>query len=405
MPKGVEALVTPAVLKWARENDGHTPEFVAKKLKVRPADIEAWEVGASRPSLPQLRKLAKLYRRPTAVFYLPSPPQGFQTLRDFRRAPESGRRQFSPELMYEMRRAQERRAIAVELYETAGETIPDFAITASRDESPEDVGARLRAALGVTYEEQISWTPGHSSLNGWRAHAEQAGVLVFQSKGVDEDEMRGFSLSERPLPVVVLNGREQPPGRIFTLAHELTHIALRSAGVCDLLEDGTNGHRRGRPAAAANDGEAREVERFCNASAAALLMSKEYLLADRLVASHRGVEWSDTALLTLANRYGVSREAMLLRLLTLRRTTEEFYWAKRHTFLEQYRKRPKKTQEGGPEYHVAVVARAGRLFTRLVLDSYHEKRITAADASEYLSISVPSLPKVETEVYRGGVAA
>jgi Zn-dependent peptidase ImmA (M78 family)/transcriptional regulator with XRE-family HTH domain len=405
MGKRVVALVTPAVLKWARENDGYTPEFVAKKLKVTAADVVAWEAGQSRPSLTQLRKLATLYRRPTAVFYLPAPPQGFQTLRDFRRAPDSGRRRFSPELMYEMRRAQERRTIALELYEAAGETPSDFAVTASRNESPEDVGVRLRDALDVTYDEQISWRPGHGALNGWRAHAEGAGVLVFQSKGVGEDEMRGFSLSERPLPVVVLNGREQPPGRIFTLAHELTHIALRSAGVCDLLEDGTNGHSRARLAEPANDGEAREVERFCNASAAALLMPKEHLLAEPLVVSHRGVEWSDNTLLTLANKFGVSREAMLLRLLTLRRTTEEFYWEKRHAFLEQYRKRSKRKQEGGPEYHVAVVARAGRLFTRLVLDSYHEKRITAADASEYLSIGVPSLPKVETEVYRGGVAA
>jgi transcriptional regulator with XRE-family HTH domain len=184
MAKRVEALVTPAVLMWARENDGHTPEFVAKKLNVTPGDVAGWEAGAARPSLAQLRKLAKLYRRPTAVFYLPSPPQGFQTLRDFRRPLERGRRQFSPDLMYEMRRAQERRAIALELYEAAGDRPPDFAVTASRDESPEDVGARLRAALGVTYEEQVSWAPGHTSLNGWRAHAERAGGLVFQSKGV-----------------------------------------------------------------------------------------------------------------------------------------------------------------------------------------------------------------------------
>src|SRR5437879_3892741 len=137
MAKRVEALVTPAVLKWARENDGRTPEFVAKKLKVTTEDVAAWEAGQSRPSLTQLRKLATLYRRPTAVFYLPAPPQGFQTLRDFRRAPDSGRRKFSAELMYEMRRAQERRAIALELYEAAGEKSPDFVVTASRDESPE----------------------------------------------------------------------------------------------------------------------------------------------------------------------------------------------------------------------------------------------------------------------------
>src|SRR6266446_1561338 len=133
MAKRVKALVTPAVLKWARENDGYSTEFVAKKLKVTDAEVAAWEAddGDSRPSVAQLRKRAALYRRPTAVFYLPEPPRGFQTLRDFRRAPDSGRGKFSPALLYETRRAQERREIALELYEGTGERPPEFPVTAT----------------------------------------------------------------------------------------------------------------------------------------------------------------------------------------------------------------------------------------------------------------------------------
>ena len=49
----VEALVTPVVLRWARENDGHTVDFVAKKLKVTADDVAAYypkhDVGAQVP--------------------------------------------------------------------------------------------------------------------------------------------------------------------------------------------------------------------------------------------------------------------------------------------------------------------------------------------------------------------
>jgi Zn-dependent peptidase ImmA (M78 family) len=147
------------------------------------------------------------------------------------------------------------------------------------------------------------------------------------------------------------------------------------------------------------------VERFCNAVAAAMLLPAKYLLEEPMVAVHRGTEWSDHELTTLANRYGVSREAVLLRLLTLRQTSETFYWSKRREFVAYYKAHPRPKAKGGPAVHVTAVSRAGGLFTRLVLNSYHQHIITAADVSEYLAVGVPHLPKVEGELHRGGVAA
>jgi len=47
---------------------------------------------------PQARKASEVYRRPLAVFYLPEPPQDFETLRDFRMLPEGFPREYSQEL-------------------------------------------------------------------------------------------------------------------------------------------------------------------------------------------------------------------------------------------------------------------------------------------------------------------
>ena len=73
----VEALITPALLRWGRETAGYDVETASAKASVKPEALESWESGQARPSIPQLRKLAKLYKRPIAVFYLPEPPQGF----------------------------------------------------------------------------------------------------------------------------------------------------------------------------------------------------------------------------------------------------------------------------------------------------------------------------------------
>jgi Zn-dependent peptidase ImmA (M78 family) len=67
-----------------------------------------------------------------------------------------------------------------------------------------------------------------------------------------------------------------------------------------------------------------EVERFCNAAAAATLMPRDWLLSEPLVVAKGNVKtWTDGELEALALRFAVSREAILRRLLTLGRPSRE----------------------------------------------------------------------------------
>ena len=49
--------------------------------------------------------------------------------------------------------------------------------------------------------------------------------------------MRGFSIAARLLPAIVLNIKDSPYARVFTLIHELAHVILQEEGVCELYED------------------------------------------------------------------------------------------------------------------------------------------------------------------------
>jgi transcriptional regulator with XRE-family HTH domain len=98
MAKTVEALVTPALLVWARERSGFEIEAAATRLKIDPDVLRSWESGRDRPSIAKLREVASLYKRPPAVFYLPRPPRGFVPLRDLRKLPKTAQRPRSPEL-------------------------------------------------------------------------------------------------------------------------------------------------------------------------------------------------------------------------------------------------------------------------------------------------------------------
>src|SRR2546422_10772494 len=84
MRKKVPALVEHAMLKWARENAHYQPEAAAKRAQVSLQNLLKWEKGEDVPSVAQARRLAEVYRRPPAGFYLSEPPKDFQGM-DYRR--------------------------------------------------------------------------------------------------------------------------------------------------------------------------------------------------------------------------------------------------------------------------------------------------------------------------------
>jgi Zn-dependent peptidase ImmA (M78 family)/DNA-binding XRE family transcriptional regulator len=381
----VQALVKPELLRWGRETAGLTLEAAAKKIDTKPERLLSWENGDARPSIPQLRKMAEAYKRPLAAFYLPAPPPPIERPRDFRRAPGEGLGKDSPALLLEMRRAVYRREVAVELLEELDEESPTLAMTAGQGDDPEELGARIRDLLGINYERQVAWRDDLEAFRSWRTALEDRGVLVFLARGVQPSEMDGFSISRWPLPVVVVNDKNHERRRIFTMLHELAHLLLREGGICDLDED-----PRHTP-------DTRSVEVFCNRVAGAALVPMDCLLDEEIVRSARDRStFRDDEIVSLSRRYKASREAILRRLLIAGRITEQFYLGKR----QQYRQESPPGRSGGRALpHTKALNTLGRLFPRLVLDSYGERRITASDLSEYLGLRLKHLPKLQ-EVMR-----
>lgn len=111
MPARVKAIITPALISWARESAGFTVAEAAEKLDIEEQQLADWENPAidDGPSIPQLRKLAALFKRPLAVFYMSERSEGFTVMGDLRRLPATGVRRYSPALQMEIRAANERR--------------------------------------------------------------------------------------------------------------------------------------------------------------------------------------------------------------------------------------------------------------------------------------------------------
>ena len=365
--KRVEATPTPAVLLWARKTAGMSSEVAAHKARVQVEQLTSWEEGAARPSLPQLRRLASVYRRPLAAFYLPEPPTRFQVMHDFRSlSPGRTSPESSPKLAFEIRKAYDRREWALELMEDIDESPPAFQATATMNDDVEHVAIRLRKAIAASVTKQSSWRFDNEAFKHWRLLLEQAGILTLQATDIQLKEARGFSINMKPLPVVVVNIKDAPRGRIFTLVHETTHIMLNAGGICDLHDSG--------------------AEAFCNRVAGAALFPKEALLSTAIVRLHKNGDpaWTDLELQELSRQFGGSREAALVRLLTLGLTTQSFYNRTRKEFLKQYEQQQKKKEKaaGFAPPHVVAISSAGPLFTGLVVESFNRDKITASDVSD-----------------------
>lgn len=392
MARTPTALVSPALLVWARRSIGLTVDVAAAKAGVTKRKLESWESGDSAPTIVQLRTLAKHYKRPLAVFFLDSPPAGWDVMRDFRRVPDPEAGQWSPELHGEYRRALDQRDAALEIADRTHEDLPTewrLPEPVPLDDDALAAAARRRLLETAPLPQPGPTSDEYAQLGFWVSALEEAGVLVMTSAGVDRREMRGFSLYFDVLPVIMMNGKDFPRGRLFSLLHEYCHLLLHSSGLCDqvVIQRAVT--------------EDRKLEARCNALAAAILMPRDQMLRmPQVAAAPAGYDgWTESALRAIARPFGVSAEAALRRLLTLGRTTDAFYRARREFFLRKYEEEleerdAKNKLSNSGNYYATHARDLGKGFVRLVVDAYRRSAIDTYTAASYLDVKVRGIDKL-----------
>jgi Zn-dependent peptidase ImmA (M78 family) len=375
------ARVTPSVLAWARTSMNLDLETAARRADVKAEQLEEWERGNSRPSVPQARRLAHIYRRPLAALYLPEPPRDFTVPHDYRRLPEGADRP-SPQLIEAIRSAEFRRSTALDLG-AAEAGVSGLVGVASLADDPEQLAARVREQLAVSHAQQRGWRTKYDALNGWKSAIEAHNVLVFHFSGIPVDEARAFSVSYPQFPVIAVNGGDSVRARIFSLLHEVAHLVIDRGGISDNHETSP-----GSPNT--------RVEVFCNRFAGAVLVPADQLLEEPIVRRVAGTtDWADEELRVLADTYMVSREVVLRRLLILGRTTEDDYRSRRERFAAETRD---DGEEGSGFLTVPrrAVRAVGQPFARMVLTAYYDHAITLGDVSEFLGVRVKHVPAIES---------
>lgn len=382
--------VQPAILRWARRTVGLDVAEVAQKLKRPPQEIDAWEDGTASPTYPQLEKLAyQIYKRPLAVFFLPEPPEEALPLKEFRTLPDADLQSLQRDTYLHIRRAHAYQLALRELFDGQNPSIRQIWKTISLSLS-KDIAVQsqaIREYLGVTLEQQVTWKTDEQALKAWRNSIESCGVFVFKAAFKQKD-ISGFCLFDDTLPIVYLNNSTTKTRQTFSLLHELAHLLLSINGLSKF--DIAYIDRLPK--------QQREIERFCNAMAAEVLIPERDFAHQIRQFPENAEHVSDERFSDLAVRYGVSREAVLRRLLDRGRVGRVFYEHKAKFWAAQ-----KKGAAGG-NWYLNQGAYISDRFAREVVSRHYRNQISLEHAADLLGIKPKSYAGFEERVLQGAEA-
>jgi Zn-dependent peptidase ImmA (M78 family)/transcriptional regulator with XRE-family HTH domain len=381
--------VQTSVLQWARETQGFSIDEVAKRMKRDPAEIAAWESGESAPTYVQLETLAyKVYKRPLAVFFLPQPPSEPDPEQEFRTLPDFDLQDLSPDTRYQIRFAHSLQLSLRELNEgrNPAEQLIFRDITLANGSQVNDYAEQVRAYLGITIETQTAWRSSDLALRTWRNAIEDGGVFVFKH-AFKQKEISGFSLLDDEFPVIYLNNSTSKTRQVFSLFHELAHVLFHINGISKF--DASYIAQLRQPE--------RRIEIFCNALAAELLMPSADF--DAQLREYRSID--ERSIERLANRYSVSREVVLRRLLDKGLVSQALYEEKSAEWAAQANER----DSSGGNYYATQATYLGERYLKLVLGKHYQGKLTLEQAADYLGVKVKNLVGLEEFALQGGAPA
>jgi Zn-dependent peptidase ImmA (M78 family)/transcriptional regulator with XRE-family HTH domain len=389
-----KAYITAKVFKWARESAKMTEEIAASKVAVPIEKFKEWENGNDYPTIRQAQKLAKAYRRPFALFFLPDVPNDFQPLQDFRKA---GSKELSTSSIFIIREIQQKQAWIRDVNEESNENKVSFIGKYSIKDNPKIVAQDILNELNIN---PLNYSSNNPILE-WIDKAESNGVFISRSSFIhprlklDSNEIQGFAIADSYAPFVFINSDDWNAPQLFTLVHELAHLWISETGISNDIEPSIK-----------NINEYNPIELFCNEVAANALIPIEFIenLDDKAFDYAKEVFKN-------AKSIGVSSFALLVRALNLNIISFSVYNNLKHQADIEYNeflkreenkklKQKQKEKQGGPDYFLLLLNRNSRLFTQTVLDAFHGGAIEPSLASNLLNVQVNKFPKLEAQMYR-----
>jgi len=317
-----DVIIAPDVFQWLCGSSGFTVSDISKRIDVSERIVRSWYDGVQKPVIPftKVEQLSEIFKRPLAAFLLAQPLEEPNLPKDFRRHRDA-KPEFSKELLLVIRKARRIQEIHHELTDNLhiSSHVP-LKIRTLKDD-PEKVAQRERERSGIQISGDTSGMSVVRAFDIWREWLESQNISVVKMK-MPVDDARGFSLTDGEPYVIVVNSADADRARLFTLFHEYAHILLNMPVVCNQGEDDLE--------------EYVAVERWCNHFGGAFLAPRDEI--EKNPAIQKALKSGNylRAAGSIRQHFLISKEAGLMRLLTLKYISSSQFIQGRDQLREDY---------------------------------------------------------------------
>lgn len=386
----MQAKVQPQVFQWIMDSAGWKIDELGDATNINPRLIKQWRERESEIDLVYISTISKKLRRPLSAFLLPEPPVE-PPIAGFRLALDSPDVRPSRKMYAAIDLARELQNNAAELLDTNphGERSMMARAKSNISDNPEEVAATESIGLGLVSESKrtgaerlvaVRGGPIMSVYNKLRNAVESNGMFVAQASFPLKDA-RGFAIAGYGRPAVILiNTKDTPRSRMFTLFHEYAHVLLDGGSLChpDPESLDTSPH-----------GSGANIEKWCDDFASSILMPRiEFLEAFQNARKNGAI---DSVAPSLSRRFRMSKRAVLARAISLLDGTDK------EKCLDHYSKiKPQSPAAEGrrPSPEIACIRRLGSKYVKMVVDMENAGHITEPDMSMYLDLKTKYFDKL-----------
>lgn len=378
--------MNPEIVNWAVKRSGLSEDYLPNKYP----KYSQWLDGTWNPTVKQLKEVANsLHVRLCELFSESIPDYGLQ-IADFRTVDDKEAKQPSPELydtidMMIARQSWMRDYFGFEGYSPVA-FIGSYSGRAMNHETAVLLASEMHALLGLNGTWASQCDTVESAFKTLKNHIEMMSVSVVvngvvgdnTSRSLDVDEFRGFVLADTTAPVIFINGRDTKSAQIFTLIHELCHLAYAQTGVSNAPDD---------------EYPSADIELFCNTVAAEFLVPGALLKSEWISDSQDDFQKiKKTAAARKVNFIVVARKARDMGLVS----QEDFF-----RLYNQYKSDmplTKKRSGKGGNYLFSKQYRLGNVFSDAVRTAVGTNYLDYRDAYDLTGMKAPTFKKYFEEV-------
>lgn len=374
------------IILWALQRSGYDSADAIKKWP----KFEQWLDGSWSPTVNQIREFADFVHVNVPALFAENIPDLSLQIADFRTVDDSAEVYPTPELYDTVNQMLRRQSWLHEFFinehYSAVDLIGAFANKPMNYKTAEMLADFLHEYLKLKNDWATKYKTVTDAFRVLKQSAENAGIAVVVNGIVGDnthrplriEEFRGFALSDDFAPLVFINGKDLKTAQMFTLIHELAHLAYSQTGVSNPSDE--------------IDGKDSTIEKFCNRVAADFLVPTRWLLNEWEKGGKTRYQLIDSIAKKLkVNFVVVARKAKDIELID----ENEFF-----VLYSQYKNSVPEGIKGGSggDYYLTKQYRLGSVFSDAIWSAVNTGYIDYRDAYDLTGLSSDNFRKYFTEV-------